>query len=97
VRFGVERVERVERSGSKTCASWSPRRDGRTDLAPVPQTGIHSAFKRAMDPANPAVGSRLRAPGADAAVVNGGQDRYRMQGRVSRLPGLTVGVVTHLI
>jgi hypothetical protein len=29
--------------------------------------------------------------------VNGGQDRYRMRGRVSRLPGLTVGVVTHLI
>ena len=27
-------------------------------------------------------------------VVNGGQDRYRMRGRVSRLPGLTVGVVT---
>jgi hypothetical protein len=27
------------------------------------------------------------------ADVNGGQDRYRMRGRVSRLFGLTVGVV----
>jgi hypothetical protein len=27
------------------------------------------------------------------ATVNGGQDRYRMRRRVSRLPGLTVGVV----
>jgi DNA invertase Pin-like site-specific DNA recombinase len=27
-------------------------------------------------------------------AVNGGQDRYRMRRRVSRLPGLTVGVVT---
>jgi hypothetical protein len=26
--------------------------------------------------------------------VNGGQDRYRMRRRVSRLPGLTVGVLT---
>jgi DNA-directed RNA polymerase specialized sigma24 family protein len=30
-------------------------------------------------------------------VVNGGQDRYRMRRRVSRLPGLTVGVVTDLV
>jgi hypothetical protein len=29
--------------------------------------------------------------------VNGGQDRYRMRRRVSRLPGLTVGVVTDLV
>ena len=27
-------------------------------------------------------------------AVNGGQDRYRIRRRVSRLPGLTVGVVT---
>jgi len=26
--------------------------------------------------------------------VNGGQDRYRMRRRVSRLPGVTVGIVT---
>jgi hypothetical protein len=30
-------------------------------------------------------------------VVDGGQDRYRMRRRVSRLPGLTVGVVTDLV
>jgi len=29
----------------------------------------------------------------EATGVNGGQDRYRMRRRVSRLPGLTVGVV----
>ncbi|HEX4616449.1 MAG TPA: hypothetical protein VH230_11110 [Stellaceae bacterium] len=37
----------------------------------------------------------LREQGVAAAVrdVNGGQDRYRMRRRVSRLSGLTVGVV----
>jgi hypothetical protein len=33
----------------------------------------------------------------EPASVNGGQDRYRMRRRVSRLPGLTVGVVTDLV
>ena len=34
---------------------------------------------------------------APQAFVDGGQDRYRMRRRVSRLPGLTVGVVTDLV
>jgi hypothetical protein len=40
--------------------------------------------------------STARKPGVARQVqaVNGGQDRYRMGRRVSRLPGLTVGVVT---
>jgi hypothetical protein len=31
--------------------------------------------------------------GLSAFAVKGGQDRYRIRGRVWRLPGLTVGVV----
>jgi hypothetical protein len=34
-----------------------------------------------------------RESGFRSPDVNGGQDRYRIRGRVWRLPGLTVGVV----
>ena len=85
---------------SESSSSHLPPSEASKTAKPVMfPPGRSSRGTRPMATGSPALAKTLgivrvsRWTATVAGVVNGGQDRYRMRGRVSRLPGLTVGVV----